>query len=294
MPNKAVERYVHPPPIYACLPCPSSFPAACGRPSPLTLEHDDQTMKRSAIVVLAITMTGCGVKTSSKSYPIPGGHAIVVTQTMSPGLTDPSIKRTLSVQWAAGRKEQLPATYSPIEGAPLDVQEILGGVYLSAGRALFYRPGTIVSPVGSWSLWEITPSIELNAYLRQYSADHGDTGVTLTAFADTKRIGPFEVDPSVTVTNEEIRYDGTRYFISPNRNRGWWLPHLITSIDTGTLDIVMRSSESITAMPSVLVFSSTNAPGIAGAFNETETKRLLQQEAGPYGSPAAGSPSGQP
>lgn len=243
---------------------------------------------RGSILAVAILLTGCGVKTSSTTYPIPGGHKLIVTQTMSPGLTDPSIKRKLAVRWATGRTERLPVTYSPIAGGPLDVREISGNVYISAGRSLFYRPGTTSSRTGEWNLWEVTPSLELNAYLREFAANHGDTGVTITAYADAKRIGPFEVDPSATVTNEEIRYDGTRYFISPNRNRGWWLPHLITSIDTGSLDIVMTSSDPIAAMPRVLVFTPTNTPGITWAFNETESKRVLQQEAGPYGSPAAG------
>lgn len=254
-------------------------------------------MKRWFTVALLLVLTGCNwrTKTTKTVYPMTGGHEFIITQTMSPGFLDPSIQRRISIRWATGTTETLPTTYNPTGEYVKDVLTIGTTLYVPAGRSLFYRPGTIESPAGHWSIWEISPSMALYGYLRQYAKEHGDTGITPTPYTDMKRVDPYEVDPSVVVTNEELHYDNTRYFISPNRNRGWWLPHLITSIETGSLQIVMTSSESIPSMPQRLVFSPTNNPGVVWGFNEPETrKRELQPAGGAYGSPAAGEPSAHP
>ena len=236
-----------------------------------------------------------GTKKSMSTTPMTGGHEFIVNQTMTPGFLDPSIKRMLSVRWASGGTEGLPTTFNGVEHHATNVLEAGGYVLIPAGRSLFYRPGTVASVQGPWRIWEITPTPSLHAYLRQYAKEHGDAGVTITSHIDDLHIeqGPavIIVDSSVIVTNEDIRYNTGRYFSSAIRNRGFYTPHLIESVDPVTLKIVMKSNEAITSMPKHLLFSATNAYGLTWGFSESDTKEL-QQGGSPYSSPAAGSESG--
>ncbi len=240
-----------------------------------------------------------GTTKTMSTTPLIGGHEFIVKQTMTPGFLDPSISRRLSIRWASGRTEDLPTTFEAAEQYVANVLVAGGYVFIPAGRTLFYRPGTVTSAQGPWRMWEITSSQALNAFLRKYAKEHGDAGVTITSHADELHIEQSPsvviVYPSIMVTNEDIRYKTGRYVSSALRNRGLYLPHLIESVDSATLKIVMKSNEAITSMPRYLVFSVTNTPNLTWVFSEAETKaQELQPSARPYGSPEAGSPSGQP
>lgn len=253
------------------------------------------------IVVLggAAILQICATKTSTSTTPLVGGHKFIVKQTMTPGFLDPSIKRKLSIRWASGRTEKLPTTFNDAERYATNVLVAGGYVLIPAGRSLFYRPGTISSADGPWRMWKISSSQSLHAFLRQYAKENGDVGVTITSQADDLHLeqspSVVVVDPSVTVTNEHIRYNTGGYFSSALRNREFYTPHLIESVDFATLKIVMKSNKSITSMPEYLVFSSTNAPNLTWVFNELETKtQNLQPSARPHGSAATGLTYGQP
>lgn len=230
-------------------------------------------------------------KRSTTISQMSGGHQFIVNQAMIPGFLDPTIKRSLSIRWTSGRTEDLPTTFNDAERYAKNVVEAGGYVLIPAGRSLFHRPGTISSARGSWRLWEISSSQSLHAFLRKYAKANADAGVTITPYIEERRIehGPsiIVVDSSIMVTNEDIRYDTVRYFASAVRNRGFYTPHLITSVDTETFMIVMTSIEAITSMPRYLVFSATNAPNLTWVFSESETKaQELQQGGSPYASPA--------
>ncbi|MCL2104867.1 MAG: hypothetical protein FWH21_07440, partial [Kiritimatiellaeota bacterium] len=91
------------------------------------------------------------------------------------------------------------------------------------------------------------------AFLRQYAKEHDDTGVT--------------------IENEDtIRYAPKHYFFSESMYAGYHLPHRIESIDPETLQIHMVSSESITSMPKLLIFSMTNGPPVTWLFDEAATR----------------------
>ena len=210
----------------------------------------------SFISILAIDQCR-NTKRSTTTTPLTGGHKLIVKQTISPGLTDANIKRTVVIRWASGRIEALPFKFDGIAQHTSNVLEAGGHVLLPAGRFLLYRPGTIASEQGTWRIWN-PPSQPLYAFLRQYAQEHGDVGITITS--DQEPHG----EP-ITY----IRYDGMGYFASAERV---YMPHLIKSIDPTTLQIVMSLNKPIAPMPEHLVFSAIHTPSLTWEFDEPATK----------------------
>ena len=190
-------------------------------------------------------------KRVTTKVPLNGGHELIIKTTISPGFQDPNIKKKLRIRWASGRTEILPTLFHT------DISSILeanGYVFLISGQTLIYRQGTISSIRGGWMWWNLKNSKPcVYAFLRQYAKEHDDTGVT--------------------IENEDtIRYAPKHYFFSGSMYAGYHLPHRIESIDSETLQIHMVSSESITSMPKLLIFSMTNGPPVTWLFDEAATR----------------------
>ncbi len=201
---------------------------------------------------------------------------MVLEVRMTPGLTDPTIKREYSMVWRGGQKEKLPFLLRICPDETHRTEEKNGNVYLITTRGLAVRRGSKTRAQSPWQIWGIQPSDELYSFMQSYAESKGAEAISRTAYTCAKRLAPGIVHGTEVETNSTNRFVGTRFAISPTRHPGWWLPHRVESVDFTSYDVVYRSKEGIQSMPEYLVF--TGASDLKHfAFNQTKTEKILQQ-----------------
>ena len=237
-------------------------------------------MRIASITFLLMLCASCSRTTTTVTeVPLSSGDTVILKVRSTPGFLDPSIKRTYSVRWANGKKEELPFLLHIYPDESLQATEENGTVFLTTARGAAVRKGSKKEPSSPWHVWSIEPSDALYSFLESYAHSQGNKSVSFTTYTCSKRLAPGIVHGAEIETNKTIRFDQTNFFLSPTGHTGWWLPHRVKSVDFTSWHVVYESQEDIPSMPKYLVFTgSTDLKQFV--FNNEMTERMLQQSTG--------------